>query len=375
VQTRLLSLAVIVCLSSPLAVLGNERGERAATPAATQHQAHTQLAQIVMVGSVQDSAELRLVIRELLQRDGVEPEFTLSARFTPEALLAEPDSDGRVRVFISLPSPSLAQLYLRGPFGHRFLLRELALREGLDELGRESIAQVVASSTQTLLHTRAGIDREAARAGLTREPAPEPAVAAEPPAATRSATPEPLPLQLEILARASGAWTGAALHERLGGGLELGVRELLRATLHLRQRLLFEQFAVQHLHTHGLEAEVRASALRLGLDVLRAWGPHSFGGGLLAGVDLLAIKPKKTSDPAWSLAEQGIDAVPMLRAELGYERQFGALALGCSVYADVALIDSYYEVREGSEVQRVAHPWRVAPGLALRLGWRSRSLR
>jgi hypothetical protein len=181
-------------------------------------------------------------------------------------------------------------------------------------------------------------------------------------------------LQVEIVGRAGAAWTGAALRQRLGGGLELGLRERLRTNLWLRQRLVFEQFARQRLRPQGLEAEVRASVLRLGLDLARTFGVHSVGGGVAAGVDLLAIQPKEARDPSWSLAQKGVDAVPMLRAELGYERAFGALLLGLSAYADVALIDSRYEVREGSSVRRVAHPWRVMPGLSLRLGWRSGSL-
>jgi hypothetical protein len=337
-------------------------------------QAEAERAQIVLVGSAQESRELRLMIAELLERDGVEPEFTLSPRFTPAALLDAADSAGRVHVFVSLSSRTLARLYLRGPSGQRFLLRELPLRDGLDEVGCESIAQVVATSTQALLHSGAGVDRETARADLLEEaeaaPLPPPAVVSVRPAVRKPETAPPS-LRFELAGRASGAWTGAALRQRLGGGLELGLSEPLHGSLWLRERLLFEQFAVQHLQASGLAAEVRTSALRLGVDLMRAWAAHSFGAGLLAGVDLLAIAPKKASDPAWSLAKKGVDSVPVLRAELNYEWQFGALYLGLSAYADLALIDSHYEVQDGASVRRVAHPWRVAPGLALRLGFRS----
>jgi hypothetical protein len=334
-----------------------------------------QRAQIVLVGGAQESRELRLLLTELLQRDGVEPEFTLSPRFTPTALLDGAQEDGRVRVFVSVPSPTLARLYLRGPHGDRFLLRELSLRDGLDEVGCESIAQVVATSTEALLHSRAGVDRETARADLLQEaelaPPPAPAAVRDVPAAYKTLR-QPPALRFEIAGRISGAWTGAALRQRLGGGLELGMSEPLGGLLWLRQQLLFEQSIVQRLRPAGLEAEVRTSALRLGIDLMRAWNVHSLGGGLMAGVDLLAIAPEQARDPSWSLAKKGVDAVPMLRGALHYERQFGALYLGLSAYADVALSDSRYEVREGASRRRVAHPWRVAPGLALRLGYRSR---
>jgi hypothetical protein len=77
-------------------------------------------AEIVLVGEACSEPLLRLVLRELLERDGVSPRFTLAASFVAESLLAAPDADGGVRVFVTLPDQELARLYLRGPFGRRF---------------------------------------------------------------------------------------------------------------------------------------------------------------------------------------------------------------------------------------------------------------
>lgn len=338
-------------------------------------------AELILVGQASSEPALRLVLRELLERDGVHPTFTLAPHFVAETLLAEPDADGRVRVFITLADAQLARLYLRGPFGRRFLLRELLLRNGLDELGRESIAQVVATSTQALLHSSAGVDRETAKADVmrTQTRSAAPTVPPVEPAFVPSARPAPataparVRLRYELGLRGSAAWNGAALRARRGGGAEAALTEELPARLLVRERLVFEQFALQQLRPSELIAQVRTSALRLGVDLGRPYarGEHALLGGVAVGLDLLHVSPQRARDPSWALAKRRIDVVPMLRAELRYERRFSVLCLSAAAYADVVLVDSQFEVREGERTRRVAHPWRVSPGLALSLGWRS----
>lgn len=328
-------------------------------------------AEIVLVGAAASTPELRLVLTELLQRDGVEPAFRPAERFSADALLAEPDGDGRVRVFITLPTPLLARLYLRGPFGQRFLLRELPLRSGIDELGSESIAQVVATSTQALLHSRAGIDRETARAGLLREqsePAPAAPVVQVAPVHA-SPAPNKRHLRYELSARGVAAWTGTALRERLGAGLEVGVSQLPKERLLVRERLVFEQLVAQSLDAPQLAAELRTSALRLGVDLGLKRGPNAFLLAVAGGVDLVHIDPESVHDASWKLAKERTDAIAMLRAELRFERLFSAFLLGIAATMDVALSQNHYTVRDGEELSHVAKPWRVTPGLALSLGW------
>lgn len=330
-------------------------------------------AQIVLVGPASHGVELRAVIRELLERDGVTPAFVSAESFDAEALLADPDADGRVHVQVTLPDPELARLYLRGPYGRRFLLRDLALRSGLDELGCESIAQVVASATQALLHSGAGVDREAVRADLAREqeqaPPPTPPAAAPPPAPVSAPA---LAVHVDLSARGSAAWSGAALGARLGGGAEIGVSQQRERAPIVRERLVFEQFAAQELDTAELKAKVRYSALRLGVDVGGTCGPHALFGGLGAGVDFVSVEPEQANDASWSLSKKHLDVLPVLRAELRYERLFSALLLSVSAYADVVLGDNRFKLQDGADERSVAHPWHVLPGLALGLGWRSK---
>ena len=104
---------------------------------------------VVLIGNAGTSEGLRSVLSELLERQGVAVEYEERAHFSPSALLSE-SRDTRVWVFVSQSGSRVAKLYFRGPSGARFLLRQLELKNGLDEVGRELIGQVVETSTVAL---------------------------------------------------------------------------------------------------------------------------------------------------------------------------------------------------------------------------------
>ncbi len=339
-------------------------------------QAAGDAAEIVLVGADDADAQLQAVVSELLSREGVTAVFQHAERFVPEALLAAPDTDRRVRVFITLPSPELARLYLRGPYGRRFLLRDLTLRNGVDELGRESIAHVVATSTHALLHSTAGIDRDAVRADLDRQ-----GVATD---SNGEALLPPQDQEVPIGVDAPGTtigfslglrdivrWSGSELGARWGAGVELGISEQASPAWLFRQRLVFEHAVSQSLQVPELLSYVRGSALRVGQDVALVSGAHRAVFGLLAGVDILRITPQRAGDPSWSLSGPYTEVVPTLRAELRYELLFRWLFAALSVSGDVALRSVRFRVRDGATERTVAQAAWLSPGLALTLGVRT----
>lgn len=339
-------------------------------------------AAVVLVGAAYaspTSAELQRVVGELLEREGVVPTFQRAEHFDPQSLLAEPDGDTRVRVFITLPSRDLARLYIRGPHGQRFLLRELTLRNGLDELGRESIAHVIATSTHALLHSTAGIDRAAVRADLSRQGVVEPTVATVATVATDTssrdqathASSRPTSIGVELGLRDVVGWSGKALGPRWGAGLELGVRESFSDALSFRQRLVFEHSAQQSLDLPELLAFVGASAVRIGQDVALSAGVHRASIGVAAGVDVLRLTPKRARDRSWALAKPYTEILPMLRGELRYDLALSSVFAALSVFVDVTLSELRLQVRDGAQLRNVAHVPQVMPGIALSLGWRS----
>lgn len=333
-------------------------------------------AEIVLVGAA-DSTDLQRVVNELLTREGVGAVFQRAERFSPEALLAAPDRDRRVRVFITLPTSQLARLYMRGPYGQRFLLRELTLRNGIDELGRESIAHVAATSTHALLHSSVGIDRDAVRADLDRQgvdaSSATGAVTVTEPAAVNAtqATDSPLAFGIYVGLRDAVRWTGSDLGVRWGAGGELGLSEQGSPHWMFRQRLVLEHAVAQSLDVVELLSYVRGTALRLGQDVALVSGVHRGVLGVAAGVDVLRITPQRAGDPSWSLTKAYTDVVPVVRAELRYELALPWVFAALSVHADAALRSLRLSVRDGMQERAVAQvPW-LSPGLALSLGWHS----
>ena len=136
---------------------------------------------IVLLGDAGDSPELAAVLSELLQRQDVGVRFVRQEKLDTGELLSGKD-DWAVRVFLELRGPREAALYFRGPRARRYLLRRLELREGLDEVGRELVAQVVASSVDSLLRSSEGMTRSEMRVALARDCAAPPLAAAAPPA-------------------------------------------------------------------------------------------------------------------------------------------------------------------------------------------------
>jgi hypothetical protein len=326
---------------------------------------------VVLIAEASESVELREVIAELLSRQNVAPRFEPSARFDPDAWLDQSASDASTWAFVRLRDAHRAQLYFRGPHGERFLLRELELRDGLDEVGRELIARVVETAVVALLRSSEGMSREQARAGLEADEAPQPEPAAPapppPPAQPVPATPpEPRHIFAQLGLRALGQWTGSDLGARAAFGLE-GAVELRRPRWpRLRVRLAAELALPQSVAQDAVEARVITAPLRLGVDVGTSFGLYL---GLATGFDVSHLAPRSAGDSGLMLAHSSTELIPASRAELRQELALGgAFWLAFAAMIDVPWKATRYDVIEAGASKTLAKPAAVQPGLALTLG-------
>jgi hypothetical protein len=364
--------ALLIALFAPRAGSAQAgSAEDAATPAP----APGDTAVVVLIGETQRSSELGAVLSELLLRQGVQPQFLAQPRFSARALLDVDTADARVWVFVALDGPQRARLFFRGPFGQRFMLRELALRAGLDEVGRELIARVVESATAALRHSHEGLSRAQAEADLARselpEPEPQPVPASAPtavpadrdePALERAQPPQRAWL---IGVRALAQSHGADLGVRYGLGLEAGWLALHGGVARLRVRALIEPSLGQAIDDEAVAATVTSWPLRLGLDLGAASGVHGVWLGASAGVDWVRVAPDRARDAALSLTEPDAELMFAARAELRYELALHAWLLSAALPLDVAFARKHYDVIAGGAPTKVATPWRVRPGVAL----------
>jgi len=340
-------------------------------------------ASLVLVGEG-TQAELGALLFELLGRQGVTAELSRVERFDRALLFDAPAEGDRVDVFIVLGKGG-ARLYFRGPGGERFLLRKLALPNGLDAVGKEAIGQVVESSTLALLRSsEAGVDRAQASAEVERDAKDdaalaaaastpvEPVAAAPAPTATSPATPAPkhaASYAFEVLARYSLLYAGPDIGVLHGPGIALGFTR--RTNFQLSLRALVERRFDRDIHADGFTAGMAVTSLRGSAGIgLVFGGIHTVALSLGAGVDFVAVSPEPSSDPTLTLAEAGTHHVPLLRPEIGYELTLGALALAAGAFADVSLYDTHYDVAENGTVTRAAEPWAVRPGAGVSVGGR-----
>jgi len=336
-------------------------------------------ARVVLVGNAAKSEQLRVVLSELLGRRGVAIDYEELPRFSPNELLSESD-DPRVWVFVSEPTPRLAKLYFRGPSGKKFLLRRLALKNGLDELGRELIGQVVDTSADALARSNVGVSREEARADMTEEFSADEAVnAASSPEASgvdqRNPPSEhagPARLGLDVGARGAIKYSGSDLGVDHALGLETAFAFRFESSMFLRLRFVFEHGFGQGIETGSLDAKVRTTALRAGIDTGLTSGVSTWSVGVLGGADFRDIAPTASTDPNLALAEATSSTIPVIRAETRYELALGAFVMTAGLFADASLSSTSYDVQNATGVHTIARPWRVSPGGALTLGFRKK---
>lgn len=324
---------------------------------------------VVLIGEAANHRALSDVIAELLLRQNVQAQVESRDRFDPNVWLDESSSDARSFAFVSVPDAHTAELYFRGPRGQRFMRRELSLRDGLDEVGRELIARVVETSTVALMNTEQGVTREQARAELAKDAAPAPA---PPPAPAEAAPeeqpepPEPVPLWRVLLgARALGHWTGDDLGARVAFGLEAGGRTRAGG-FWLGARFTAELGVPQALEASGIKANVLSAPLRLGVDAGTGFGLFL---GLSTGFDIVSLDPDRSDDPALTLQRDSIELSAASRAELRYELPLSqALYLAFSALVDVPWRATRFDVEQAGTLKHLATPWRVQPGVAITLG-------
>ena len=341
---------------------------------------------MVLVGDVAGMTELEATLVELLERDNVRPHVVRVPGFDRDDVLSGGKPDDGVSAFVVPETATSARLYFRGPHAQRFLLRGLGLRNGLDEYGRELVAQVVESSVLALLRSNAGITLEQASAELARTPgaggtdaarteSPNvPTSEAKAPARTDAATPGssrapastgPLQWRGWLAARYALEWAGSDLGAAHGPGLEMGVEWGV-----LRTRITAERWFAQNIAAPDLSANVQTTALRLLVDTRWPWRTtHALVAGLGAGIDILGVQATASRDPALTLAPERSHAVPAVRAEVGYQVRGDPWRFMALAFVDGALLDTHYDVERAGAAVRVATPWSVRPGVALVLGW------
>ena len=331
--------------------------------------APSERAEITVVAAAAPCApRLREVIADQLADLTADLVWTCRDRLDPEDQFRGERGRRSLRVWIDLRLGAEARLTLER--ADRFVVRRIALTNGLDELGREQIGQIVRFAA---LAVRAGdaetLTRTEARSAVAEWSGPprtqgETAVVRSEAAAARAPQPRvdigaiwsvaafsrEIPLVHEL---ALGAAVGRA-GSPVAGWLEAGYRLPAR------------------YHAQPIGVELSAAALRVGLTVgPRATRFVSFGLSAGIGVERSSFAPLGA---AASVEPAPADAFWSATARLALSialRVTAHLTVGARLAGDFVAADVHYDLRDaGGVARRVVTPFRLAPGLGLGLIWR-----
>jgi hypothetical protein len=273
------------------------------------------------------------------------------------------------------------------------LVREVRLRNGLDDLGLERLASVIHSAFVALREGEGGVERaqaerELGEAGVT--PGSKRA-SAELAAKVVEARPASVaPSQGSEVSRAPapskepalGLLLGAAYGGRLRGSEGLGLGPSLALGIQLPHErtaidlLVSAQFLFRSaFHTEFFNASVQTTALRLQLGIEPELGSSFFAQALIgAGADIAQVHASSspTSGTAQPLPHSsGTQLRSVGELTLGVLRRGELLDLGVYAQLNFLLEDVHYSATTDAGEQRLVTPWPIEPGLIIQGRFRS----
>lgn len=288
-----------------------------------------------------------------------------------------------VRLWLTLSTPTMARLFFsvqeRADLPPRFLVQDVELRSGVDELGIERLAQVAYFSAVAAWEGTAESSRQEVEQGLGVEPTPlaatltPPVVPAPKPAPTKAAPSAPTIFpakpfwQFVVGLSYETRWRGEE-GTFIGIGSSAGIGRRYEQN-ELSARLVWHVgFVPYSIHKDG--GLIKPTSIGAGL-VLGA--RHYTPSGIWLGAELelsrefvsLHLPPNDIwrnlpDSPPWSSWLGG-------GLGIGYELK-GFSVIGLFVNASVALVDQDYVVQDAmtGEHHTLLSPWQVQPGLSLR---------
>ncbi len=325
--------------------------------------------EVVLVGGA-DSRPLAQLVQATLARQGVSLHLSEIAELREADLLDPPSGNGgpSTRVWIELVDPELARLYFAEIRLGRYLMRDVPLRSGLDELGRERIAQVIETSTQALLRGETAMSREQFENSLQTLETPsgtEPAGDREPPP---DGSPRRYLTEPTLGVSYQSYWSGSELGLMHGPGLRVGLVRTLERGSFLGTAVVAPSFPQVH-QEGGVEVRVQSIALRLLLGgawpIGRGWSWSTSGGG---GVSLSHISPRGLEED-WIEEPARTNVTPWLQAELGVNWELSRLMVSVAFSSQLSLADTHYDHVRGTEQERLFTPWLLQPGGVVGVTW------
>jgi hypothetical protein len=339
--------------------------------------------QVTLVGPAGQSAGFDELLVEWLRREASSIELIREPSLRSDMILAPAPTQGVLRIWVVVTSPHQAFLYLADPEGTRFLVREAPLNNGLDEVGREQIAQILLASTQAFLERRASSTRKEVVDSLAAAPpadSNQPDVHAAPLLAPLTPVPThttaPVGPGARPLARSEwrarlGASYGVSFRGPEGVGHGPG---LLAGVSHVGHRLRWDGTAkgqYQFASTgHGTSMEISTTVVALRLTAAveaRALDWLGVGAELGGGVDYVSFEARR--QPGYTPRSPSTDLRPMMLAALRMTIPLRDVRVSIAGGVTCALSTRHYDLVVDGTPRADLYPLPVQPTLGAEFWW------
>lgn len=358
----------------------------AAAEAASQGPSAPEEVEVYLVGPVHTRA-LEELLREWFASEGEPVSIAARRSVVPNQVLEATDGPP-LRAWVLLHHGDDVRIIFADAERRRFFVRDVPLDNGLDEVGREKLAQVLLASSQAFAAHRVeetpleqveqalsepeaqGQPRDASAPALPPKPAPESAprsVALESPKAPQEEGAEASRLSWAVSAGYTATYRGPA-------GFAHGPAATLEAWFDLDTWAFGlaggGRYEFPHIETgEQVELSVQNTALRLGV-LFASIGEHRpvWMVSLGIGWDWVGFRPIQ-GDEGVLLHSSDTTQRPVGTVGFGRFVQLGWLRLGASLAAEFAFEKLHYDVIDGQQQSRTLTPWQAYPHAAFSLGW------
>jgi hypothetical protein len=326
--------------------------------------------QINLVGDAALADELDSLLLEWLGEDQSKAEIRHVPVLRSSEVLASSPDEQLLRIWVVLDNVHLARVYFAEPSAGRFLVRDVYLHQGLDELGRENVAQVLVTSAKAFIEHNAGSSVDEVVATMKSQ--------AREPKSVAPVEPEFKPKP--TLRKSAQQW-----FFRLGGfyGTRFETPNLVshgpgllafvgRETLDTRWAAVFrtQYFWPITARASDVDISIRALALRLAFVIEKPLSvDYDVGIEAGGGLEYVSYNSSATSDSGVSAVGRTGYFEPEtwlgLRLSSRQSHWRWALVPGLST----SLVRSHYDVIRQGRPQIEFAPWIMLPSCALEMTW------
>lgn len=409
VSSRLLFLASVCAIHvasarTPDAAGSSPPGVPAPGPPAVPRGSPHELlaAEVVLVGVIENAARLGFELGELLSAQGIVPHFQQRLTLSETDLVAQqkPDDPSRGTVWIFFPNATTARLVFADHAHVRFLIRDIPLPQGMDDVGRESVEQVIESCFLALLQGATAIGRAEMQAAMSpyvvsapapvasqnpvADPTPPQAPHAPLPGPSPSTRPKPSPSQ--ALHPAAITQSQRVVTHRLGvgygangAGSDFGIEhgpellagaELIRRYDSLFAAGVFDWHFPQHHRNSQFDLRVQSSRFWLILGWRKPLkDPTSFVATLGPGIGVTRVTTTSLAGLAAPVPGKS-DVTVWARVQSGFEWGNAPLVFHLLLTADLSFYDVHFEIGRDGGREQLARAWLLRPGATVAAVWR-----